>query len=155
MPLLLDGPVRPTPVIMVAPMEPAVLEQFNKNPLYQTVGIRLEQADQGRARSVLVPRPEVCWPFPGQPHGGMLFTLMDTTMAWAVQSLLERGLSCTTIDLTIQYLAAAREGPFTCRAETIHQTGRLAFVRAEVLDACSRPVAAGQGTFRIIKFEFV
>ncbi len=69
--------------------------------------------------------------------------------------MLEPGLSCTTIDLSIQYLAPAREGPFTCRAETIHQTGRLAFVRADIRDAQNRPVAAGQGTFRIIKFEFV
>jgi uncharacterized protein (TIGR00369 family) len=134
---------------------PDQLEQFNGNPLYGTVGIRIEKAGDGKAEALLSPPARVCWPFPGQPHGGMLFTLMDTTMAWAIQSALSEGLSCTTIDLTIQYLAPAKEGPFTCRAETIHQTGRLAFVRAEIVDAQGRPVAAGQGTFRIIKFEFV
>jgi uncharacterized protein (TIGR00369 family) len=153
MPLLLDGAVRPSPGVKDAAMEQAVLDRFNENPLYRTVGIRLEEAAEGKARSVLVPSPEVCWPFPGQPHGGMLFTIMDTTMAWAIQSVLEHGLSCTTIDLNIQYLAPAREGPFSCRAETIHQTGRLAFVRGDIRDAQDRPVAAGQGTFRIIKWE--
>ena len=137
---------------MIIPLD--ILGQFNKNPLYLTVGIRLEEAGGGKARSLLEPRPEVCWPFPHQPHGGMLFTIMDTTMAWAIQSMLADGLSCTTIDLAIQYLAPAREGPFTCRAEILHQTGRLAFVRADIRDAQDRPVAAGQGTFRIIKFEF-
>jgi uncharacterized protein (TIGR00369 family) len=134
---------------------PDQLAQFNANPLYGTVGIRIDMAGGGRAESLLSPPPQVCWPFPKQPHGGMLFTTMDTTMAWAVQSILEAGRSCTTIDLNIQYLAPAREGPFTCRAETIHQTGRLAFLRAEIRDAQNRPVAAGQGTFRIIKFEFM
>jgi uncharacterized protein (TIGR00369 family) len=134
---------------------PEQLEPFNRNSLYGTVGIRVEKAEDGRAESLLSPPPQVCWPFPKQPHGGMLFTIMDTTMAWAIQSGLESGLSCTTIDLTIQYLAPAKEGPFTCRAETTHQTGRLAFVRADIRDAQNRPVAAGQGTFRIIKFEFV
>lgn len=134
---------------------PEQLAQFNGNPLYGTVGIRIEKAGDGKAESLLSPPARVCWPFPHQPHGGMLFTIMDTTMAWAVQSLLERGLSCTTIDLAIQYLSPAKEAPFTCRAEITHQTGRLAFVRADILDAQERPVASGQGTFRIIKMDFL
>jgi uncharacterized protein (TIGR00369 family) len=129
------------------------IERFNRNPLYETVGIKLTGVGEGRAEARLSPSPQVCWPFPQQPHGGMLFTIMDTTMAWAVQSRLETGASCTTIDLAIQYLAPAKEGPFTCRAETSHQTRHLAFVRAEVLDARSRLIASGQGTFRIIKFD--
>lgn len=133
---------------------PEQLAPFNRNALYETLGIRVEKAGDGKAESLLLPPPQVCWPFPNQPHGGMLFTVMDTTMAWAIQSVLASGLSCTTIDLAIQYLAPAREGPFTCRAEASHQTGRLAFVRADIRDAQDRPVAAGQGTFRIIKFEF-
>jgi acyl-coenzyme A thioesterase PaaI-like protein len=115
------------------------IERFNRNPLYETVGIKLTGVGEGRAEARLSPSPQVCWPFPQQPHGGMLFTIMDTTMAWAVQSRLETG--------------AAKEGPFTCRAETSHQTRHLAFVRAEVLDARSRLIASGQGTFRIIKFD--
>lgn len=134
---------------------PEQLDRFNGNPLYGTIGIRIEKAGDGKAEALLSPSARVCWPFPGQPHGGMLFTIMDTTMAWAIQSLLADGLSCTTIDLAIQYLAPAREDPFTCRAETTHQTGRLAFVRADILDAQERPVASGQGTFRIIKMDFL
>ena len=136
-------------------IQPPILEQFNRNPLYTSIGIRLEEAAEGKARSVLTPRPDVCWPFPGQPHGGMLFTLMDTTMAWAIQSRLETGLSCTTIDMHIQYLAPAQEKPFTCLAETTHRTSHLAFIRAEIRDARNRLIASGQGTFRIIKINLV
>jgi len=80
---------------------------------------------------------------------------MDTTMAWAIMSRLDPGFSCTTIDLHIQYLAPAKESPFTCVAETTHQTRHLAFVRAEIRDAYNRPIASGQGTFRIIKMDLV
>ena len=80
---------------------------------------------------------------------------MDTTMAWAIMSRLDPGFSCTTIDLHIQYLAPAKESPFTCVAETTHQTRHLAFVRAEIRDAHNRPIASGQGTFRIIKMDLV
>jgi uncharacterized protein (TIGR00369 family) len=132
-----------------------ILDQFNRNSLYTTMGIHLNKASNGKAEAVLTPTPKVCWPFPDQPHGGILFTVMDTTMAWAIQSLLETGLSCTTIDLNIQYLSPAKEGPFTCRAETTHQTPHLAFVRAEIRDAHKNPIASGQATFRITKMKTV
>ena len=57
-----------------------IIEQMNNNPLYRTLGIRVVEAGEGRAVSILEPVAEVCWPFPGQPHGGILFTMMDTTM---------------------------------------------------------------------------
>lgn len=132
-----------------------VIERMNANALYRTVGIELIEAADGEALSVLVPRPETCWPFPQQPHGGMLFTQMDTTMAWAVQSALQSGLSCTTVDLNIHYILPARGGRFSCRARVVHQTGRLSFVRAEITAGDDRIISAGQAAFRIIKMDFV
>jgi uncharacterized protein (TIGR00369 family) len=130
-------------------------DKFNRNDLYTTIGIRLDKAEDGRAEAVLTPNPKVCWPFPDQPHGGILFTTMDTTMAWAVISQIDPGFSCTTIDLHIQYLAPAQESPYTCLAETTPRTRHLAFVRADIRNAHNRPIASGQGTFRIIKMDLV
>lgn len=132
-----------------------VIDQFNLNPLYQTLGIRLEEAQSGKARTTLVPKSVVCWPSQDQPHGGILFTTMDTTMAWAVLSVAGPEYSCTTIDCTIQYPAPAKEGPFSCQAWTTFQTGRLAFVRADIRDGHHTLVALGQATFRIIKMKFI
>lgn len=130
-----------------------MLELLNSNPLYQTLGIRIEAAAEGQARSLLTPRPEVCWPYPGQPHGGILFTLMDTTMGWAVNTALEPGYNCTTIDCSIQYLFPAQKGPFRCQAKLTRQTGRMAFVRAEISDNQGIVLANGQAVFRIIRFK--
>ena len=131
-----------------------VLEQLNNNPLYNTVGIRVMEVSNGKAHSRLSPDARLCWPFPNQPHGGVLFTLMDTTMAWAVFSQLEPGLNCTTVNLDIQYTRPARGDAFNCNAWTTYRTGHLSFVRAEIQDSRGKLLAMGQGTFRVIRMDF-
>jgi uncharacterized protein (TIGR00369 family) len=132
-----------------------LINRINTNSLYQSIGIQLRSAGKGEARSVLRPAAAVCWPFENQPHGGILFTLMDTTMAWAIQSELASGFSCTTIDLDIRYILPARGEAFSCRARAIHRTNRLCFVSAVVTDPEDRTIASGQATFRIIKMDFI
>jgi uncharacterized protein (TIGR00369 family) len=132
---------------------PEFLKLLNRNILYETIGIRIEDAASGSASSRLDPRPEVCWPFPGQPHGGILFIVMDTTMACAILSELEPGLNCTTIDLSLHYTAPAKGEYFTCRAWTTHRTGRMCFARAEILNPGNQVLALGQAVFRIIKMD--
>ena len=131
-----------------------LIKRVNQNSLYRTVGIRIEEAGQGKARSRLEPNPKLCWPFKGQPHGGMLFTLMDTTMATAVFSKLDQGHNCTTIQIDIQFTYPARGERFICTAEESYRAGRMSFVRSEICDAEGRLLALGQGTFRIIRDEF-
>jgi len=127
-----------------------IIEQMNNNPLYRALGIRVVDAGEGRAVSILEPVAEVCWPFPGQPHGGILFTMMDTTMAWAVFSQINAGYNCATIHLDIQYTAPARGKSFTCSAWITHRTNRLCFVRAEIHNPEDQLLAMGQGNFRIV-----
>jgi uncharacterized protein (TIGR00369 family) len=133
--------------------EPGFLRTINANLLYQTLGIEVLDAGEGSARSLLAPRPEVRWPFPDQPHGGILFTQMDTTMAWAAMTLLEPGRNCATIQLDIQYPAPAKGREYVCEARVSHRTGRICFVEAEIRDDEKNLVARGQGTFRVIGFD--
>ena len=129
------------------------LDRLNENPLYKTLGLIMEEAGQGKATSTLTPNPDVCWPFPGQPHGGILFTQMDTTMAIAVFSALKPGHNCATIHLDIHYPYPARGPAFVCKAWMRYRTSRLSFVNAEIFDKEDRLVAAGQATFRLIKSD--
>ena len=130
---------------------PKEMARLNNNSLYQTLGIVVEEAKDGKARSKLRPTPAFCWPFEGQPHGGVLFTLMDTTMAWAVLTKVERGYNCATINLDIQYTKQAGGGIFTCQAWITHQATRIVYVKADILDTEGQLVATGQGTFKVIK----
>ena len=126
------------------------IARFNDNPLYRTIGIRLDELADGYARATLTPEESVCWPTPGQPHGGILFTVLDTTMAFAAMSTADHEVGCATVDCNIQYPAPARHGPFACRVATMAKTGRTVFVRGEVIDARGAPVAIAQATFRIL-----
>ena len=132
-------------------ISPEQVAQFNTNHLYQTTGIEVVSAEDGRAVSELKPPPDVCWPYPGQPHGGILFTQMDTTMAWAVLSAAGEGTNCSTVNLEIQYPLPAKGPVFTCDAQVLQRTGRTCFVRGESRDESGNLVAMGQATFRIIK----
>ena len=75
------------------------IRQINKNTLYETTGLQALSARDGSAVSELRPTENVCWPSPGQPHGGILFTQMDTTMAWAVLSTSGEGADCATVNM--------------------------------------------------------
>ena len=130
---------------------PEEMARLNNNSLYQTHGIVVEEAKDGKARSKIRPTPAFCWPLEGQPHGGVLFTLMDTTMAWAVLTKVEQGYNCATINLDIQYTKQAGGDIFTCQAWIAHQATRIAYVKADILDTEGQMVATEQGTFKVIK----
>lgn len=124
---------------------------INDNRLYHALGIEVLEAVGGKARAVLRPTPAACWPFPGQPHGGVLYTLMDTTMAWAVISLVERGKSSATVSMEVQYTQRALGPEFICQAWTTQLTGRLGYTRADVLDQKGGLLATAQAAFRVIQ----
>lgn len=130
------------------------LDQLNDNTLYHALGLQLLQIENGEATSVLRPAKELCWPFEGQPHGGVLFTQMDTTMATAVMTVNEEMAdNCATINLDIQYLRPAIGREFICEVWTTHATGRTAFARSETRDENGELVAAAQGTFRLVRVK--
>ena len=124
---------------------PWSLEKLNRSSLYNALGIKLTHLELAQVSAV-------CWPDHQQPHGGVLFTLMDTTMATAVLSGFEPGEgNCATIDLSIQYLAPAREAPFVCDTRVERRGYKICFVRGEILDANNEAVAMAQGTFRVTR----
>lgn len=131
----------------------SLIERYNGNSLFETLGIRFTYLSEGSSSAQLQPPPAVCWPFDGQPHGGVLFTLMDTTMAIGVISAAGDDYSSATISLDIQYTARARHAPFKCSAEVTHSTKNLCFSRASIEDNDGRVVALGQGTFKLINLN--
>ena len=133
---------------------PEEFNSINNNSLYKTIGISVEDADGGKARSRLRPNKDLCWPFEEQPHGGVLFTLMDTTMAWAILTLIDKGYNCATISLDIQYTRRALGELFVCHALVTQLGGQIAYTRADVFDEKEKLVATGQSSFRIIKSPF-
>lgn len=140
---------------MVKPVSPSPaslwsLPRLNENRLYQLLGIELTTLETDRCVSLMRPPPGACWPEDAQPHGGILYTQLDTTLATAVLSGFAPGTgNCSTVDLTIHYLAPATGPVFTCEAEVTRRGNRVCFVRGETHSADGRVVAHAQGTFRV------
>jgi uncharacterized protein (TIGR00369 family) len=125
------------------------LDQLNSNVLYRTLGITIEEARGGVARSLLRANPDICWPSAGQPHGGVVFTQLDTTMATSVMATVPRDTPVSTITLAVNYQSPAIGDVLECRAHCIHQTNRTRFVRGETRNREGLLVATAEGTFRV------
>lgn len=127
----------------------AQIAELNDNPFYKVIGIRMVSVADGSAAAVLDPVSSMCWPNAGRPHGGVLFTVLDTTMAFAAISTGGIGSGCATVDCAVQYTAPADYGPFSCSVATTSKTARTVFMRGEVRDRRDNVVALAQATFRV------
>jgi uncharacterized protein (TIGR00369 family) len=88
----------------------------------------------------------------GMVHGGLACTLADTVIGCAVHTTLEAGVAYTSIDLNVSYLR-----PITLASSPIRATGlvtkpgrRVAFARAEIVDAEGKLVATAVGSCLIM-----
>ena len=85
----------------------------------------------------------------GTCHGGMLMTLADNALGFAVMEAIG-GLGCATAQLQIQFVAAARLGDFVvCRPELIRRSNALVFLRA-LISVGDRTIASADGIWKIL-----
>src|SRR5438105_4687844 len=106
------------------------------------VGVEITGIEQGALRATLAVREELFAPN-GFLHAGAVVTLADTAAGYATVAHLPEGASgFTTLELSANFVRAAREGLLICEARAVH-LGRStqvweATVRA---DGDDRPVA--------------
>lgn len=81
----------------------------------------------------------------GSPHGGVIFTLADTTAGLAAMSAGERRV--VTANAHINYIRRADpQGALTARARVVKAGKSLAFTDVEIFDSGETLVATGQFT---------
>jgi uncharacterized protein (TIGR00369 family) len=78
-------------------------------------------------------------------HGGILAALVDLGADWAMVKKLGRGVP--TIDLRVDYHAAALPGDLTVRGKVIRMGRQFSTAEAQVLDAQGKLLASGRGTY--------
>ncbi len=82
----------------------------------------------------------------GRLHGGIIATLADTAMGWAVISL---GRPCVTVEMNLNYVAPVFQGTeMIAHAKVIHAGKNTVITEAE-LSAQGTLVAKSRGTFFI------
>ena len=78
-------------------------------------------------------------------HGGVLAALVDLTADWAM--LKKLGRPVPTIDLRVDYHAAAMPGDLTCKGKIVRQGGQFSCAEAYVYDQDGKLLASGRGTY--------
>lgn len=79
-------------------------------------------------------------------HGGAVAALADASIAAAIRSHANAGLSHATIELSVRYLAPARSD-LTARSRAIKVGRKIAVGEVEIRGADGELVAIGQGSW--------
>jgi uncharacterized protein (TIGR00369 family) len=124
-------------------------------PFFQLIGLELCDVKPKWAKTQLVVRPELHNPS-GVIHGGVIATLIDTTIAQSIlmtdeyQAARESRGTLSTIDLHVKYLRPASAGTLSCEAEVVHLGKRVIHARAVLRDENGKDLAIGDATLMIV-----
>ena len=120
---------------------------YQRDAASQALGVRLIEVSLGRAvvtmtvRADMVNGLDVC-------HGGLIFALADTAMAFASNSFNERAVA---VHADIDWLNPARVGAvLTATAEQQIRRGRTAINDVTVIDETNTVIAVFRGRTRAI-----
>lgn len=84
----------------------------------------------------------------GAVQGGVIATALDVSMGHLIQHL--QG-SAATVDLSVQYLRAVKQGRVRCTARVTHRGARLWFMNAVATDESDEKLATATATFALAK----
>jgi len=117
------------------------------SPYSESLGIRQFDLGSGRARSVLdvgaLPANRR-----GDAHGGLLATLLDSTLAAAVVSAAPGCHMMGTVNLDLHFLRPGR-GVLTADALALRVGGSIGVAQGSVVDEQGATIAVATGSFRI------
>lgn len=85
----------------------------------------------------------------GIVHGGVAFSLADSSMAMALIAGLNAGENCSTIEMKISYMKPVVDGRLVSKARVIRKGRRIAFMEASVMRG-EELIAMATATFAII-----
>jgi acyl-CoA thioesterase len=111
------------------------------------MGAEVSNAQEGRA--VVILRAED-WHLNagGTVHGGVISTLIDASMAEALNTITEEGEQPFTIQITVNYMKPGKSGTLTSTAEVRKGGEQVTIVKAEVIqEEDDEVVALATGTY--------
>src|ERR687885_1309248 len=119
----------------------------NNRSFTQLVGTELSSAEEGRA-SVSLRAEERHLNPSGTVHGGVISTLIDVSMAEALNTMTEEGAQPFTIQITVNYMKPGKPGTLTSTAEVRKGGEQITIVEAEVVqEDDEETVALATGTY--------
>jgi uncharacterized protein (TIGR00369 family) len=119
----------------------------NNRSFAELVGTELSSAEEGRAAVSLEAEERHLNPS-GTVHGGAISTLIDASMAEALNTMTEQGEQPFTIQITVNYMKPGKPGTLTSTAQVRKGGERITIVEAEVVQEDEDEVIAlATGTY--------
>jgi uncharacterized protein (TIGR00369 family) len=117
------------------------------NTIAQTLGYDVVEAESGRVAITLIPTGAHLNPW-GTVHGGVAATLLDSCMGLAIQSMLDRGLSSTTLEFKISLVrpVTVETGQIRAEGKVLNCGRRVGTAEGRLTDANDRLLAHGTTT---------
>jgi uncharacterized protein (TIGR00369 family) len=117
------------------------------NTIAQTLGYDVAEAENGRVVVTLMPTEAHLNPA-GTVHGGLTATLLDSCMGLAVQSMLDKGTSQTTLEFKISLVRPITPETGQVRAEgrVLNCGRRVGIAEGRIVDGKGRLLAHGTTT---------
>lgn len=121
-------------------------EAFSLVAYARLLGIEIVRLGRGASVLSLDIRPELTR-MEGIVHGGAIASLVDSASAFAVLSLLRPEEQTVTVDLTLHFLRAVRDGRVEARAKVLRAGRRVVTVSVEASDGAGKLVATALTTY--------
>jgi len=129
--------------------ESALRRVAESAPYYQLLQISLEEIDTGFARFRMPFRKELTQP-DGIVHGGAIASLADTTVAFALMTLVQPGEKVATVEFKINFFSTVTSGEMIGEARAVYRGNRLVVADMEVKDENGKLIAKGMATCAIL-----
>ena len=143
----------PLPVPVLAPdLIDRLRTRLASSPALQWLQPTLEELELDSCVLRLRYRPELT---NGSPaiHGGVLATLADTAVAFALSTNFDGKMGFATADMTIHYLRRAKDDVLA-RARILKKGRRVNVGEVDIVDSANRPVARALTTFLLTTSSF-
>ena len=123
-----------------------VQELITRAPYHQWLGLKVIAVhDDGIEVKATWREDWVVNPERRYTHGGVLAALVDLGADWAMVRKTGRGVP--TIDMRVDYHAAAMPGDLTVRGRIVRMGSQFSTAEAQVFDAQGKLIASGRGTY--------
>ena len=130
---------------------PANRDDFvHESPFAKLLDMRVADPEDGTSTVVMPINPNHLQ-LAGRVQGGILVALADYSMFRAIRPLLKPSEGTTTIELKINFLAAAEKGELTATCEIISAGRDLMVGEMEIRDQNSKLIAQGLGTYMVLQ----
>jgi uncharacterized protein (TIGR00369 family) len=132
---------------MTDPLTPErVTEMIRRGPYHQWLGLTVVAVAEDGIELKAAWREEwVVNPDRRYTHGGVVAALVDLAADWAMVAKTGRGVP--TIDLRVDFHAAAMPGDLTAKGKVVRFGSQFSTSEAQVFDGSGKLLASGRGTY--------